>query len=71
MGLDECRGIIVGFQFFTQGDHKHPERGDIIVPAPPPDVLRDIGMRQQLSGVSGKQAEESEFDRGKLQFFIV
>ena len=67
VGLNELGRTRGGFQLFPQGCHKDTERCNVIIPAPAPDVLRDIGMRQHLSGVFRQQTEELVLDWGKLQ----
>ena len=71
MGLDVFRGVRRRFEFFPQRHHKDPEGSNIVVPASSPDILRDIGMRQDFSGISGKKAEQPELDGRELQLFSV
>ena len=39
------------FQLFAQSRHKYPQRSNIVLPAAAPDLLRDVGMRQNLAHI--------------------
>ena len=55
MRLNVLRTVLLQLQFFTQCRHKHPQRGNIVFPAAAPDLLCDIGVRQNLSDIMGEQ----------------
>ena len=71
MRLNIFRGIRIRFYFFPECGHKDPERCNIVVPVPSPDILRDIGMSQHFAGVPGQQAQQLVFHGCKLQLFPV
>ena len=39
------------FQLFAQSRHKYPQRSNIVLPTAAPDLLRDVGMRQNLAHI--------------------
>ena len=39
------------FQLFAQSRHKYPQRSNIVLPAAAPDLLRDVGMGQNLAHI--------------------
>ena len=71
MRLNVLRTVLLQLQFFTQCRHKHPQRGNIVFPAAAPDLLCDIGVRQNLSDIMGEQTQKLVFDRGQVQFLTV
>ena len=71
MRLDKGRTVRIRFQFFSQGGHKYPQGGHIVLPGGSPDLLGNIVMCQHLSAVAGQQAQEFVFDRCQVQFFVI
>ena len=43
--------VFSAFQLFAQGRHEHPKRSNIVFPAAAPDLLRDIGVGQNLAHI--------------------
>ena len=50
------------FQLFAQSCHKYPQGGNIVFPTAAPNLLRDVGMRQNLAHIFGEQAQQLVFD---------
>ena len=67
MRLNILRGILRWFQLLPKGRHENAQRGNIIFPAPPPNVLGEERVGQYLSSVFGEQAQQLIFDRGQMQ----
>lgn len=67
MCLNILRGILRWFQLLPKGRHENAQRGNIIFPAPPPNVLGEERVGQYLSSVFGEQAQQLIFDRGQMQ----
>lgn len=43
--------VFSAFQLFAQGRHEHPQRSDIVFPTAAPNLLRDIGVCQNLTNI--------------------
>ena len=54
--------VFSAFQLFAQGCHEHPQRSDIVFPTAAPNLLRDIGVCQNLTNIFGEQAQQLVFD---------
>ena len=54
--------VFSAFQLFAQGRHEHPQRSDIVFPTAAPNLLRDIGVCQNLTNIFGEQAQQLVFD---------
>ena len=50
------------FQLFAQGCHEYSKRSNIIFPTAAPNLLRDIGVCQNLTNIFGEQAQQFVFD---------
>ena len=48
--------VFSAFQLFAQGRHEHPQRSDIVFPTAAPNLLRDIGVCQNLTNIFGGTA---------------
>ena len=46
--------VFSAFQLFAQGRHEHPQRSDIVFPTAAPNLLRDIGVCQNLTNIFGE-----------------
>ena len=53
VGLNVLRRMWLLLNFLAQRGHKHPQGGDIVVPAAAPDILSDKGVGQHLADVFG------------------
>ena len=70
MRLNILRCIRFLLDFFSQRRHEDAQGSDVVVPAAAPDVLRDEGMRQNLSDVLGEQTQEFVFDGSQMQLLF-
>ena len=63
--------VFSAFQLFAQGCHEHPQRSDIVFPTAAPNLLRDIGVCQNLTNIFGEQAQQLVFDGCQVQLCAV
>ena len=50
------------FQLFAQGCHEYSQRSNIIFPTAAPNLLRNVGVCQNLTNIFGEQAQQFVFD---------
>ena len=50
------------FQLFAQGCHEYAQRSNIIFPTAAPNLLRNVGVCQNLTNIFGEQAQQFVFD---------
>ena len=43
--------VFSAFQLFAQGRHEHPQRSDIVFPTAAPNLLRNVGVCQNLTHI--------------------
>ena len=71
MRLNVLRTVLLRLQLFAQCRHKYSQGSYIVFPAAAPNLLRDIGVRQNLSDIMGKQTQKLVFNRGQVQFLPI
>ena len=71
MCLDILRWIRALFYFLSKRRHKYTERGNVIFPVAPPDILGNESVCQNLPDISGKEAEKLVFNRGQVKFLLI
>ena len=59
------------FQLFAQGCHEYSQRSNIIFPTAAPNLLRNVGVCQNLTHIFLEQAQQLVFDGRQVQFCTI